>query len=385
MVRGRTSYQKDSGIVIRTVSAILFLAFCVLWLFFFQSDAMAVSQHTLSGGTTHYNRFIGTATITVVLWLLQLFVFKVVRLRSHLHVLTYFPSFLALALLGAVVDRREVLSWWLLLPVALFLLWIIFVWLAGKMFKYENRVRESLFTRSMLVNMIVMSLMIIMVISFSNTNAVYHFRVQMESRLQEQQMDDALCAGAKSLESDPSLTMLRAYGLSRKGQLAERLFHFPVTGSSADLVPQTADSQSRLLRYPKDSLYAHLGAIPREGMTTQRYLAALERGGQASPAVRDYVLCGLLIDRDLDAFARTITKYYEVSDSAQLPCHYREALVLYTHQRAHPHLVYHHAVTDEDYSNLQELETMYADPRERKIRVLEKYFGSYWYYYEYMK
>ena len=367
------------------MSAIVFLTFCVLWLFFFQSDVMAVAQHTYSGGTTHYNRFIGTVTITAVLWLLQLFVFKLVPLRNHLHALTYFPSFLALALLGVVTGRQNVGPWWLLLPVTLLLIWGFLVWMGRKMFKYENKVHDSFFSRNMWVNMSFMVLMIIVVTSFTNTNAVYHYRAKMESRLLEEQVDKALQTGAKSLESDASLTMLRAYGLSRKGLLAERLFQYPVTGSSADLVPQTADSQSRLLRYPKDSVYAHLGAIPRDGMTTQRYLAALEHGDQASSAVCDYVLCGLLIDRNLDAFARTITNYYEVSDSAQLASHYREALVLYTHQRAHPHLVYHHAVTDEDYRNLQELEAMYADPRERKIRVLEKYFGSYWYYYKYMR
>ena len=259
------------------------------------------------------------------------------------------------------------------------------VWMARKMLKYETKSLGHLFSRSMWVNMVVMVLMIIMVTSITNTNSVYHYRAQMESRLIEQQLDRALKIGEKSLESDVNLTMLRAYALSRKGQMAECLFHYPVTGCSADLVPSTADSHSRLLRYPKDSVYANLGAIPREGMTTQRYLAALEHGSQATSAVRDYVLCGLLIDRNLDAFARTITNYYEVSDSAQLPCHYREALVLYTHQRAHPHLVYHHAVTDEDYRNLQELEAKYTNPQERKIRVLEKYYGSYWYYYEYMK
>ena len=74
------------------VSAIVFLAFCVLWLYFFQSDALAVSQHVFSGGTTHYNRIVGTVTITIVLWLLQLFVYRLVPLRNHMHSLTYFPS-----------------------------------------------------------------------------------------------------------------------------------------------------------------------------------------------------------------------------------------------------------------------------------------------------
>ena len=42
-------------------------------------------------------------------------------------------------------------------------------------------------------------------------------------------------------------------------------------------------------------------------------------------------------------------------------------------------------MTDEDYADLQELESQYSDPRERHIRVKEQYQGSYWYYYEYAR
>ena len=66
-----------------------------------------------------------------------------------------------------------------------------------------------------------------------------------------------------------------------------------------------------------------------------------------------------------------------------MPKHYREALVLYTHSTSHPVVVYHHAVTEEDWRNLQELESQYPLESERKGRVEEQYRGTYWYYYEY--
>lgn len=384
-MRGRRLHQHNSGIVIRTVSAVVFLAFTVLWLFFFQAEIFAVAQHTLSGGVTYYNRYIGTVVITGVLWILQVFVFKLFPLRNHLHALTYFPSLLALALLGMLGGTREFRTSWMILPLVLFLIWLFIVWTARKMLQYDKKTASGFFSRNMCGNMVIMSLMIMGVAAFSNTDAIYNYRTRVESQLLERQFGDALATGAKSFEADANLTMLRAYALSRDRQMGERLFQYHVVGSSADLVPNTSDSNSELLLYPRDSVYAFLGGIPRTGMTTRRYLAALERGGQAKAAVRDYVLCGYLIDRDLDGFASAIGRYYEVSDSAHLPCHYREALVLYTHRRANPLLVYHHAVTDEDYRNLQELEAMYDNPHERKIRVMEKYYGSYWYYYEYMR
>jgi hypothetical protein len=58
--------------------------------------------------------------------------------------------------------------------------------------------------------------------------------------------------------------------------------------------------------------------------------------------------------------------------------------VLYRHLRSNPVVVYHHAVTDEDWRNLQELESQYADPMERKGRVEDQYGNTYWYYYEYL-
>ena len=58
-------------------------------------------------------------------------------------------------------------------------------------------------------------------------------------------------------------------------------------------------------------------------------------------------------------------------------------MTLYTHLRSNPTVIYHNAVMDEDWDNLQELEALYADPSERKGRVEEQYRGTYWYYYEY--
>lgn len=390
----KTTKLRDGGIAIRAMSAIVFLVFTFLWLFYFQADVLAYAQHVASGGQTHYNRLVGTVLITVVLWLLQLGVYALVRLRTHCHALTYFPSFVVLALLGAVCPSAAAPSslslWWLLL-VPLVALWLFAVWAVRVVSKFEHKQQPTFFSRSMWVNLLILAVMIVGVTIVTDTNAVFHHRARVETCLMEQRFDDALQVGRKSLETDASLTMLRAYALSRQGLLGERLFEYPVAGRGADLVPLDS-SQSRLLRYPQDSIFRHLGAIPRPGMTTPVYLDRLLRHNQASPAVRDYVLCGLLIDRDLDAFVKALPAYYEVSDTLTrkgephaLPRHYREALVLYTHLRSLPVLVYHDAVTEEDYANLQELEAQFSNPRERHIRVKEEYQGSYWYYYEYMK
>jgi hypothetical protein len=124
-----------------------------------------------------------------------------------------------------------------------------------------------------------------------------------------------------------------------------------------------------------------LELLQRRDTTSLRTPAPPRPRASVSPAT-DYLLCGLLIDRQIDRFAREIGKYYTLDD--HLPKHYREALVLYTHLRSDPVVEYHHAVTDEDWRNLQDLEKQYPDATERQGKVEDQFGNTYWYYYEYL-
>jgi hypothetical protein len=99
-------------------------------------------------------------------------------------------------------------------------------------------------------------------------------------------------------------------------------------------------------------------------------------------AAADYRLCGCLMDGRLDDFARMLPAVYAENDS--LPLHYREALTLYTHLRSHPSMVYHHAVMDEDYDNMKQLERNCHSATERHLKVMEQFGNTYWYYYNYV-
>lgn len=375
-----------STTVTRTVCAVAFLAFSFCWLYFFQADILALAQHILSGGQTHYNRFVGAVLITAALFLLQLIVYVVTRLQKRSHALTYLPSMLLLAAVSDVntdIDSGfSFRAWWWVAPLVL-ALWLVMVVGARAIQPYEEERFGGLFSRRIWINLLTMALMMLGVGLAANGNAVFHYRASAETALIEGDYEKALLAGRRSLETDASLTALRAYALSRRGELGERLFSYPVAGTGADLL--LLGSEARFVRFPADSLYRHLGARPRQGMSADRYLRNLNLGGQATDAAGDYVLCGHLLNRNLDAFVREVTHYYNIAEGQQLPRHYREALVLYTHQRAHPLFVYHDAVTDEDYDNLQQLEAEYADPEERKLQVMERYAGSYWYYFEYCR
>ena len=97
----------------------------------------------------------------------------------------------------------------------------------------------------------------------------------------------------------------------------------------------------------------------------------------------DYALCGKLIDRDLKGFVKLLPKYY--GQASMLPRHYREALVLYNHlYAAKPGSVAHYyedEALEQEYKQLQELLAQYPEGSEKKLKMLEVYRNTYWYYY----
>lgn len=383
-------YRKNSTVVTQATCAVLFLLFAFCWLFWFQADLMAVAQHVLSGGATHYNRTIGTAIIITVLMLLQRLTAALTRLSRHTHALTYMPSMLVLALLGDIQEGPGDtlrLATWRWAGLAVLLGWAVVVFFARRVApSSQEKEPAGLFSRQVWVNVLLLVTMMLGVAAIGNTHAVLHFRAHAEVALSEGDTSEALRAGNRSLETDEHLTMLRAYALSRRNELGDRLFHYPIKGKGCDLLPLPGSS-SHLLLLPEDSLWHHLGARPKAGMDASHYLRALEKDSMATKAVADYVLCTALIDRDLDAFVGALGRLHWLDDTPadSLQRHYREALILYTHLRAHPLLVYHHAVMDEDWDNLQELERQHPDTRARKAAVMERYRNSYWYYYFYDK
>ncbi len=374
--------RQDNGITAsKVVCAIAFCLFTFPYIFYYQTDILAVSQHVLSGGATHYNRDIGAVVITAVLLLLQMAVAALTRLSGSRHALTYFPSMLILAIATSPdfeSDGCKGFGVWTVLAPVLFVAWILEVFVARRV-PYGRPSGKGMSARALWVNTLTMCAMFMFVGVTGNSDDVYHYRMRTESCLLHGDIDGALEAGANSLRTDSNLTMLRAYALAQKGALAEELFTYPVSGKGRDLVPMPTGTYC--LMYPTDSIYRFLGAKPAAGMTAEAYLRALLRSRKATAAVRDYLLCACLIDRDLDSFAQLLPKFYDTN--GHLPRHYREALTLYTHLRSNPSVTYHDDVTSTDFKDLQALEKQYADWQERKLAVFDHYSGTYWWYYEY--
>ena len=376
---------KDNSLV-RWTCAIVFMLFSFLWLYGFEADVLAAFQHVVSEGRTEYHPLLGAVLITLALQALQLLVHALLRLTNRGHALTYFPSMLALALISAIsTDIAESYDWgfwWILVP--LVLAGWVFVCLVVRYIQNvePDKQLKVFFSRPMWINMLVLSVMMVMVAALSNTNAVFHYRMKAEACLLRGDYEGALDAGWESLESDADLQMIRMYAMARRGELGQRLFHYPIVGGSSMMLPTSGATS--FVRYPVDSLYRSFGARPARQMLPTTYLKALP----ATSMSKDYQLCGLLIDRKLDDFVSLLLSSSSSGDSldtARLPLHYREALTLYNHLRRHPVLIYRNPVMEEDFRNLQELERKYPDATERQGKVEDLYGLTYYYYYKYAK
>lgn len=374
------------------VCAVVFFVFSFSWLYWFQGDMLAVAQHVLSGGQTHYEKTVGAVLITVILMIIQHVVYSFIRLSRRTHALTYFPSFLILTMLsclGPGVSRNLSFGAWVWAAPLLLLLWGGGAWMSKQMpsFDSDDKRPFAVFSRRLWVNMLLMVMMMLMVAVVGETKAVDHYRAHAETSLMDNDVDEALRVGRRSLETDVNLTMVRLYALSRKGLVGDSLFTYPVVGSSADMLPLTG-SHSRLLIYPADSMWQHFGErIPHRTMTVKAYLDSLAIDTTATRAYVDYRLAGMLIDRQLDSFVQTLPQYYQlVPDS--LPRHYREALVLYGNSivdsLSQP-FTYSDSLTTEKWQAMKTLEGECATINERRQKMGEQFRTTYWYYFFYSK
>ncbi len=377
--------ENGSATVIKAVCAIVFLLFVAIYVFFYQEDTLALTQHILSGGATIYSRVIGGGIITIVLALLQLVVARFMHRKPLcIYALSCFPSLYILAMLTDFDSSRELSAWgwWAILMPLVAAIWWGLVYFLGELFRYrysDNGHEEGYLARTLGANLFILAAMMIGVGLMSTSNDITHYRLRMERLIMHGEYAKALEVGKASDKSDANLTMLRIFALAHEGRLGDELFKYPVRGTSASIVPQLADGM--MLMLSPDSVYRMLGAIPRNGQTTRQYLNAIVKSGQATKAAIEYQLCGMLIDKNLDGFVSLLMKTHKIDDT--LPLHYREALILYTHRRSSPKVVYRNTLMDTDYNDMQRLERDTQSPTERRLKVYKQFSGTYWEYFDY--
>lgn len=94
--------DRTSSLYARMICTVLFCTFSLVYLYCFQSDILFRLQHAASGGRTYYVPVVGALLITIVLKLLQTGVYAVTRLHKRWYSITYLPSCLIMAFLTSL-------------------------------------------------------------------------------------------------------------------------------------------------------------------------------------------------------------------------------------------------------------------------------------------
>lgn len=191
--------KRSSTAKMQIACAIIFITFTYVYLAFYQADILAVAQHVFSGGLTNYSYTLAPLLITLVLYLLQVGVYAVTRVKRRFHGLTYFPSFLILTMITDIpvdIDRYHSLgAWWIILPLCL-ILWGGLIWIARQLEPIETEPHSNgWFSRYMWVNLLQMLVMILLVNFVASNDRLFHERMRMEHLMKEKQYEKALEVG----------------------------------------------------------------------------------------------------------------------------------------------------------------------------------------------
>ncbi len=365
----------------RLVCAIFFILFTTLYLNKYQPDILAVTQHVLSHGATHYNNVVGTILITLTLWLIQVAIYAGTRLNHRAHALTYLPSMLLLAVLTDVspgLTTSNYLGVWAWLFPLLMVVYACVVWFFKQLEPMEPVAPSSgLFSRVTWINLLQLMIAAFVVCAIGCSDVVFHSRMRMESEMIKGDYHAAVGVGRTVAKADSSLSMLRILALTKDHALCEKLFEYPLVGGSDAMLPN--EKTVKLMMLPEDSVYATFGIVFKEKMKPLTYLKHVNKSKYANKDSRDWLLCAYLLDCDLDKFAATLPLYYKVN--GPLPKAFREALVLYNHLRKKPLIIYREPTMDADYEDFKKVYYQTSNAIVRMSNVKDSYGTTYWFYY----
>lgn len=371
-------YKKDSTAATIATSAIVFCLFSFLYIYCYQTPTLAYEQHVLSGGITVYYPLISAIIITIVCQVLQLTVYGFTKLHGASHALTYVPSMLLLAFLTCGrPDGNGGLQtgMWIWFVPVLLLIYFCLIKVVKQWLSIATPPAPWLFSQQLTLNLLTMVAMMLFVLNVGNGDELFHRQIRAEKLLKEWRYTELAKEGqGRSLlaqltentffenehntiseQTDSTLTLLRFIAMDKLGTLADSAFTQPVVGGTASLMKL-------------ENIHPLLFDI--------KFLKRRKSF--------DYKLCAILADRDLDLFAKELSRRVNVNDSTardSLPRHYREALILYQHQRSRPITNYVDPVLETDYNDMMTAQRQCATIEERRMILRQNYRNNYWGYF----
>lgn len=363
---------------------LLFSIFSFVFLYVFQRDVLEALHYSLAHGKTVFAPLGSAIVITLVLILLRWGVNSLLGLKGNIRSLAYFPSFLILCALtgiGRDIYVSNYYSYWTwLMPVLLVVFAGVGFWLRRI---YRNELNEEGTTTSLVFwNIFILLAMCFMTVSVSNTNRTFHHELQVERALRHKDYQVALKVGKRSMEASRTLTALRTIALVRTNQLGDKLFEYPQYYGSDGLF--FSNDSTTQLRYTNDSIYYLLGARPYSGEPRMEFLYNICHKETGRFTALHYYLAALLLDKQLNNFAKEVADVYEKEDT--LPRYYREAMLLYQQETADTTLwQIQDSIMIHRYQAFQKSHQGGQTDMLEKNRLRKDFGDTYWWYFYYQE
>lgn len=369
-----TQYDRS----IRILCAAIFAIFSFIYIYVFQGELLALMQDHLSGGVTQSNTLITALLLTLLLMLLQWFVNRISKLHGKWEALSYIPSCTLLALLTDVNDGTMLYtagSWLWGLPICL-LIYTGVVWV-------ERRAHTSSrydFFGSLWPNMLAFALLFVITAQISNHAPAPHMELAAWKYTHDGNYEKVLEVGRRSDDYNAELTSLRNLALAKTGQLGERLFHYPQHYGADGLIYNRHSKQSA--SYGAQEYYRHLSVEPYGGESGRAFAQRIYMKND-SAIYRDLYLAALLLDKDIDTFAKESAPIAQAGGA--LPTHYQEAWLLYNEQHPDSPIPFTADSTIVNrYADYRAIKAEHANNVIAAKNLAKRKFGNtYWCYYDF--
>lgn len=386
-----------------------------------EGELLAHAQYVYSHGITHYSNLVGSIIITAVLQLVQWITARLSRLPSRYHALSYFPSFLALAVLTDLSRERfsdGTISPWHWLAPLLFILFIIAVYVLRLSERNHPASSSQSLAQKLWPNYMLLFAMLLFCGISNRADDVFMYELKTERLILERQYNEAAQVGIDAEATSPRLNNLRQFALSQlgQGQLPERLFLYPqpygidgllvlsdtvksqerftLTDLTARLGAHTQDVNMPVDRFLLSALHlqqAHLDSLLSVDSLTlatapdslrHQHAGAVAALSREVRRTADYRLCALLLKKNLPQFMNELPEYYpQVYDTlesvrATLPRAYREAIAILAPEWSDTETLLQY----EAYLSLRDAQ---VTPHSQQNVTLYELGRNYWWYYDF--
>lgn len=379
--------SKNKRFVVPIVCSLFFGLFSFSSLFLMHDELLRCACEGWGGESGNYSSWATALSVTCFLWLMQWGVNFITRFRGKWLAVSFFPAYLALAMLTSlqpVMDEQEFVLqlsagwWWGIVALVIY---------GGVAYVYrqkETASRHQRLTGNLLMpNLLVMTLFTYSAGCLGNDDELLNHELAIAQSISDERYEDARQVGKKSLANSRTLSALRAFALSKTDSLGQCLFCYPQSQGAAGLFMD--ESKGRVSPLANRDIYDYLGGDEKlDNETPVRYFRRLCAKDSGSAKAIDYYLCSLLLERQLEPFAQALDTYYK---GRTLPRHYQEALVLLVDKEGDaitsslagsctPHM-------KQGYESFKALQKEYLHDIPRRNYSRRQYGDTYWWYYWY--